>query len=696
MKFVRILFCFLTYTSLAGQYQLFEENGKIGIKDDQGTVLLPAAFEALGWSDKNFSVVGEVTGYRQAGKWGLINLKKEKITDPIYEELIYAGGEYVTARKKINVVQTKSGCLNLKGEIKIPFVYDGIQVHGLRAIVFNLNGAKYYYGISDFENHLLLPLNYRSIRALGTLRYAVESMEKKFALFSEDGRPVTDFTIDSLSDFRKSYAVFYQDLRQGLIDREGAIRLEAKYADIQINREAEIMAKDPDEWVRLNQKNEVLQKISAEKLIPSATYFLYSMSGKWGILDAHYQPMVKAAYQQLIPLGADKFIATKNSKTGVISSKGDLLIPFEFDSLHYEDHFLRAFHRSTGWYLLNEQGEKLSKKYYQQIARPANGKYPAKNLGFWGVLDQQGDEIVHCVFDSIGQIVDDKVMVKFKGKYGVISDKENWIVPPLENKIKIINNSRYLLTHPDNQFIKSFSGEIIYFTPYPLHFEADFFSEHLPDGSDRRLTYDGLRMVQSFVAENTDEIFHESEGMIGFKRDGRFGFLDARGRLRIANRYDSVGEFHNGLAAIKLIGKWGYVNEADKIVIHPNYDSPANFKNELCIVSRNGVFGIIDKTGKIVLPLRYDFIQRLSDDRFLLRQNSLVGLANEKASVLLEPRFNLLTYDRDDFWIACQHGKCGVIASSGMDIIPTIYDQLIPEKGGNFLALKKAEWKEIK
>src|SRR5882672_12022533 len=108
--------------SFAKVYQTFEEKGKVGMKDDAGHVVLPPTFEALGWSDGNFSVIGEVTGYRMQGSWGIVNLKKEFITSADYESLVYSGGDCVVARKKINQDISKTGCINLKGEIRIRFV----------------------------------------------------------------------------------------------------------------------------------------------------------------------------------------------------------------------------------------------------------------------------------------------------------------------------------------------------------------------------------------------------------------------------------------------------------------------------------------------------------------------------------------------------------------------------------------------
>lgn len=70
----------ISFSVWADAFQTFEENGKVGIKNQEGKVILPASFEALGWSDGSFSVIGNVTGYRQNNQWGILNLKKEFIT----------------------------------------------------------------------------------------------------------------------------------------------------------------------------------------------------------------------------------------------------------------------------------------------------------------------------------------------------------------------------------------------------------------------------------------------------------------------------------------------------------------------------------------------------------------------------------------------------------------------------------------
>ncbi|MBS1681455.1 MAG: WG repeat-containing protein [Bacteroidetes bacterium] len=690
-----IMGCLLFHPLVATQYKTFEENGKVGLKDDNNQVVLPAAFEALGWSDGNFSVIGKVTGYRQQGLWGLINLEKKFITPADYEKLEYAGGEWVIVRKKINSISFKTGCLNLKGEIKIPLIYDGIKVQGLRAIVFNLTRAGYQYGLVDFNQKIILPAVYQNISPLGTLRYAVENKVGKVALFSEEGKAVTGFVIDSVSAFRKGYAIVYQDHLQGLIGRDGQTKLETKYASIKIGKEGKIATQLPTEWTFVNDKNETKKKLLADELkITSGKNIFIKRGNRWGVVDENFKEIVPLCYEQIREIEPQLILARFNAKYGVINLQNTILVPFYYDSLWYQANVYSTFLKGRGWELLNAQGKIITDRFYEQLHLLNNNYYLAKNKGYFGFVDSKGNESVHCVFDSLAEPVGDLIAVKFKGGYGIINKNEDWIVPPQQFPITVINANLYLQKQPGNQFLKSLKGDIIYFTPYPLKFGKENFVETLPSGIEKTITYDGLISKRTSFPENTEIVFQESEGYRGIKKDGRFGFIDTVGHLRIANRYDSVGEFHEGLAAIKLISKWGFVNIEDRVVINPNYDSPANFTSGVAVVSRNNQVGLIEKNGKVILALRYDKIIRQTNT-FKLISNKLQGLADETGRVQIEPRYDSLTVGGNEKLIACRDGKCGVISSRGMNIIPIDFDRIIFDDRENiFLLKKKSEWKE--
>jgi len=697
MKFF-LLACLLasTLSGYADSFQVFEENGKMGIKNQEGKVVLPATFEALGWSDGSFSVIGNVTGYRQNNHWGILNLKKEFITKAEFENLIYGGGDYVVARKKINPAQRKAGCLNLRGEIQIPFIYDDIQLHGLRAIVINLSNGRYQYGLADLQNKIIIPANYSRITPLGTLRYAVQNDSEKIALFSEDGRAITTFTIDSISMFQNGKAFFYINTNKGLLDREGNVLAEANYQNVKIEDER-VFVLPHHQWVVLDAGNKTLQNFMAEDVIASTPERnIYQYSNFFGLMDATWAITLPAQYQRLISIQDEFYLAKKNDKTGIITSDNKSIIPFKYDSIVIEYPFVRTLSHS-GWQLTDIQKTFTSFKTYTQIGPLQSGLFPAKSNHYWGALNTLGDEPIHCVYDSVLEISSKHVIVKFKGNYGIVSHREEWLVAPQPHLLKLVNDSTYLQVESNNQFLKAFDGNVIYFTDNKISFSKDLFTEYLPDGTIKRLNYKG--QLQSRIEppqiDKVEAVFEEHEGLRGVKRDGKYGFIDQRGRLRIANRYDGIGNFSEGMAAIKLIGKWGFINTKDQIIINPNYNAVEQFQNGLCIVTRNSKTGVIDPQGKFILSLEYDSIARASA-KFRLYKNGLTGLADATGKILIEPRFSQLEVLPNGTVKVMHAEKTGVISAEGLSIIPIIYDALYyyPEKN-RYLALQKAAWKAL-
>ncbi len=681
--------------SFAIQYRTFEENGKVGMKDDNNHVVLPPSFEALGWSDGSFSVVGEVTGYRLKGQWGIINLKKEYVTKAEYENLVYSGGENIVAQKKVSGVFHKRGCLNLRGEIKIPFSYDGVIVQGLRAIVFNLTKSGFHYGLVDLENKSILPINYRYIRPLGSLRYAIENNEGKIALFSEEGKLITDFVIDSISNFYKGFAIVYQNHLQGLVDREGTTKLETKYQSIRISEEGKVFAQLPSEWKFINSKNETVQRTFADELQSAGEKLFYVRKGDlWGVINDDLKSIIPIQYEKITEIENGRYLV-RDSKMGLINAENKTIVPCSFDSLFYEHRNFRAYKKQQGWQLLDTDGKELTEHFYDQMQSFYQQNRLVKSKGYFGIIDSNGKEFVHCVFDSIANQINGLIAVKFKGKYGIINTNEDWVVTLQDYPIRLINENVYLQMQPRNQFVKTFDGSIKYFTPYPLRFEKNNFIETLPNGIEKTISYEGLITQRTKAPENTEEVFHESEGYIGIKKDGRYGFVDRNGNLRVANRYDSIGEFHEGLAPIKLIGKWGYVSTSDHIAINPNYDRAVDFQSGRAVVSRSKKFGVVNKEGKAILPLRYDHVAR-QPNSFLLTLSNLKGIADLNGNVMIEPRFDYLTEIGNDLLIAGRDGKFGLITWQGMNVVPMIYDKLTLNSSKNiFLAEKKSEWKEI-
>lgn len=697
-----VILFFLQFSALTGfsvSYERFEENGKVGLRDDSGHIILPASFDALGWSDGNFSLVGQITGYRKDNRWGLLNLKKEFITQPLYEYLITPKGDRVVATKMVGFT-LKSGCVDLEGKVVIPFIYDEIKLFELRAIVMNKNGTLFQYGLIDLNGNVVLPLQYQRIQPLGSLRYVVQDFKNKSAICTESGKWVTGFIIDEVSDFLFDLAVIRQDWRCGIIDRNGNVKIEPRFREIKITGPDRISARTADEWRVINTKQEVIRKAESDQMIFGFNEWnRVRLNGKWGFVDRDFNLRWPYLYDALGANDDGHVVAKKDGKYRLLRMDQSDVLGQSFDSICAQGNFIRVINKAPGknfWELYDTFGIRKSSSYewiglYDEF-------FPVKKRGHWGVMDRYGKEQVACVYDSLWRNTSDLLAVRFKGQFGIITREDEWKVSPQPYPIQAISSDRYLVKQDSITFLKDFQGATIYFTTNRLEPFGNALFEKLPDGTLKEINLQGqIVMRQKPVVPPTEQLqFRESEGMTGIKRDDKFGFVDSRGRLRIANRYDGVQDFHEGLAAMKLVGKWGYLNAHDEIVIQPTFDRVENFNNHIAIVTRKGKSGLIDNQGSVLLELRYDSIKRLSSGAFTIAQNGLMGLADRQGRIQIEPRFENLSLVGGQWVLVKQKDKFGLLTPDGMSIFPIQYSSL-KFFGGNdeFLAHLEFEWKEI-
>ena len=687
--------------SPATEFSVFEENGKVGLKDKAGQVLIPATYESIGWSNGTLSIVDKVVGYQSGGHWGLIHTSNKLVTAPEFLDVKPGEGSYIVAQKRSSLSQRATfGIINTSGKTIIPFLYDGLQLANMRAVVMSRSGATYKFGLIDLSHKIIVPVQYRSVYSLGSLRYAVENDERKTAIFSDEGQQITEFVIDSISSFWKDHAVVYQNQKQGLIDRSGQMIVRPQYREVRFKDDGVIEVRATDEWLLLSGDNKVLGQCEGDMILPrSAERYAVVTAGKYQLTDNEFKPLHKDRFSSLGDFKNGIAVFSTPSGAGVINDQGKEIIPPQYRELVIDRHALRArtdIGYKDRWILLDANGRRITEKHYEYIA-PFNGKYyPAKNRGYWGALDANGEEIITCVHDSLLQNAGKNIVVKFKGEYGVMDLNENWIATPRVNRIEILNDENYLEFSGSTTFLKSYPNNIIYFSGNALSFTGSNIREELPTGAYWTIDMNGIIVDRSNEPVKTEVVFFETEGLRAILKDGKYGFIDEAGRLRIANRYEEVKPFSNGLAAIRIMGKWGFIDHSEKLVVQPVYDDVGAFSNGQAIVKKDGLAGLIDVSGKVILPVRYDEIIPNPNKRYILRQGDVYGLADTSGALIIQPRYDTIVDAGNGYVIAERAGKFGVLTLKGVSTIPMVYDELsFDPHHDHFIAVKRSAWQQL-
>jgi hypothetical protein len=90
--------------------------------------------------------------------------------------------------------------------------------------------------------------------------------------------------------------------------------------------------------------------------------------------------------------------------------------------------------------------------------------------------------------------------------------------------------------------------------------------------------------------------------------NGKLGYIDIRGRVRIAPKFEDAFEFAEGLAPVKLNNKWGYISDDGPWKIEPVFEEADEFSDSIAAVRINtGKVGYIDHSGKFAIPAEFDF-----------------------------------------------------------------------------------------
>lgn len=173
------------------------------------------------------------------------------------------------------------------------------------------------------------------------------------------------------------------------------------------------------------------------------------------------------------------------------------------------------------------------------------------------------------------------------------------------------------------------------------------------------------------------------ENLIAVKKNGKWGFMDVKGKMVIKPQYQKANNFFEGLARVKINGKYGYINNKGKLIIKAEYDDAAyQFENGFAQVSKNGKWGNIDKEGNVIIPITYQDTNAYKDGLILVKQNGKYGYINIQNEMVIEPQFKDAQEFYDGVARVKKNNKWGYINEKGELIISYQYSEAYSFENG--------------
>ena len=252
------------------------------------------------------------------------------------------------------------------------------------------------------------------------------------------------------------------------------------------------------------------------------------------------------AYDDVTAIYNGTIQVQQNGKWGIAASDGTIIIPCKYDKIsnfHVDRAIVKSGHTIYA-VDINNNRVALASPDVLDFGNFADDRV-ALQIGDYRLRAKGYFELGTYMFEELGTYSNNFAAARINGKWGVVDRRENWLLPPEYDEI--IQDELGRCYAQGAVFVRI--GDFVYL---------------YVNGNRMESVYDDARPFQD-------------GGFAAVKKDGKWGFIDTDGILRIEYFFDDALSFRQHLAAIKYGEHWGYINIYGNIVIDAEFHAAKSF-----------------------------------------------------------------------------------------------------------------------
>ena len=506
---------FVSKSQDSQKFGVIDTNGNVVIDEQYDDVQIPNPSKAVficinGDSSKVFNSEAQEI-YTEFGEISTLRLKNTS-SDLIYEKSVLKYEQ-----------NGKFGLIGIDGKKLTEPIYDSIDTLQYKEgeLIVKQNDK---YGIINQKGYILVDIEYDEITADGF--YDMETQ------YRYDGYIVANKTD--------------MGYRYGYVSHDGKQILDLLYNDLK--RITNISDEEPYLLVAENGRYGVMKKstqiISNEyqsiSYDASNNIFVVQKGQKYGVMDFSGKQIIECKYPQIDVKGRNIYVTKDDNMVEVYDTSGNLTNMSSdliyIDILEKDDYSIRiqTIDQNTTYQICKE-GEDDVQEEYQYIEYLENDLFVAsKSGGNLGIIDLNGDVKTEFKYSSI-QIIPNTDLIQMVNTDNItvdFADKTAKIITQMAN-VTITNNEHFIKLSNSNE--------------------------------SKYINLDG-KEISNIEAYPNNLLFAVS-------KDGKWGYTDKDGNIKVEAIYDKVTEFNKyGFAGVLKDGKWGIIKQDGTILVQPSYE----------------------------------------------------------------------------------------------------------------------------
>lgn len=402
---------------------------------------------------------------------------------------------------------------------------------------------------------------------------------------------------------------------------------------------------------------------------------------------------ISPIFDNIISTRHGNYIVLDKGKYGMLSEKGQEILPLKFDSIysiaHSDDLVLKLGNKYGAISPNSEQNAGSSKEAStdkQIILEPQYNKILYADVQNGLILEDASDFRVMAI--NLSQSFEPMVLESVRLGRGFVvakSDGKEGLIYQGKNTIPFKYDTLFF-RHPKQQYYygrnkaktQAVKRQINYLgatAQMAIVKQGDFYGLIGLDGEETfpaefdRIQFDHLRRLYKLSKDKKWGVYTSSNGLIvpvkyeqvytdgtrfiTLTLDGKKGIVDYSGREVLPVEFDKIS-IQGWSTAFQVVkdGKYGWYTQTGRELIPVIYDKLEDFGSfqpkykGLFKASIDGKSGIIDTNG-IVVPIEYDRLWSIYDGRyFVVTQDEKLGLYDTKGTLVLPAKYDWISQSK--------------------------------------------------
>ncbi|MFN0201727.1 MAG: WG repeat-containing protein [Bacteroidia bacterium] len=431
-------------------------------------------------------------------------------------------------------------------------------------------------------------------------------------------------------------------------------------------------------------------------------YIIIKSEAKYGYIDSLGKTLIPFEYDaigavQWGQMALPFLIASKNKKINLFDLKGKLILQNLDYAIQINDVISALKNGKLG--LIDAKGNVTVPFEYETLSGISEGVYLAQKAGKYGFIDAKNQVIEPLKYKNLAypfslntnDIDTDYYIFKEKGKYLVFNEYgkkcEVFSAPPkVCHFIKEGIISKFLLVKTQ-KYQHSESGKRL---PKGIYIENA--------AGDMYITTNKLPLLNDNLGE--DNIIEITDNQIPSK--SKAGLIDINGTVLLEMKYDYVRLLNNKSVNLFLFGKGNQVGVYNahlrKIVVplqeirleeQTGFNLPAT---KYLYAVKNNRYAVWDTNFQELIPALYESIVYVGNDKFVALKDKKCGVINAQNQVLIPFKYDGISQFAPNVYSVKLDCKYGIVNEKDSILKPIEYE-LITNMGYH-LSLQKEKNKE--